>query len=138
MGIAQAARLGGAAVGEKEPPSFRGVRTALDAMRRGYWTHNIAWFGDPDVLAVRPPLNDDEARTWTSILGLSGQLLMLSDDMAALPNDRREMIRKIIPVADITPMELYPAATDRPIWMLHRSEERRVGKECRSRWSPYH
>ena len=24
------------------------------------------------------------------------------------------------------------------ILMLNRSEERRVGKECRSRWSPYH
>src|SRR3989441_729944 len=23
-------------------------------------------------------------------------------------------------------------------WVFHRSEERRVGKECRSRWSPYH
>ena len=23
-------------------------------------------------------------------------------------------------------------------WWLYRSEERRVGKECRSRWSPYH
>src|SRR3989441_12131343 len=23
-------------------------------------------------------------------------------------------------------------------WANHRSEERRVGKECRSRWSPYH
>ena len=23
-------------------------------------------------------------------------------------------------------------------WFLIRSEERRVGKECRSRWSPYH
>src|SRR2546426_6628906 len=23
-------------------------------------------------------------------------------------------------------------------WTLTRSEERRVGKECRSRWSPYH
>ena len=23
-------------------------------------------------------------------------------------------------------------------WGHHRSEERRVGKECRSRWSPYH
>ena len=23
-------------------------------------------------------------------------------------------------------------------WALTRSEERRVGKECRSRWSPYH
>ena len=25
-----------------------------------------------------------------------------------------------------------------PIFMRSRSEERRVGKECRSRWSPYH
>ena len=24
------------------------------------------------------------------------------------------------------------------IWETRRSEERRVGKECRSRWSPYH
>ena len=23
-------------------------------------------------------------------------------------------------------------------WSKFRSEERRVGKECRSRWSPYH
>src|SRR2546430_13319635 len=23
-------------------------------------------------------------------------------------------------------------------WAVRRSEERRVGKECRSRWSPYH
>src|SRR3712207_7187883 len=27
----------------------------------------------------------------------------------------------------------YPGGT-----VSHRSEERRVGKECRSRWSPYH
>ena len=27
----------------------------------------------------------------------------------------------------------YPSVDDYP-----RSEERRVGKECRSRWSPYH
>src|SRR3712207_7676324 len=25
-----------------------------------------------------------------------------------------------------------------PQWAVDRSEERRVGKECRSRWSPYH
>ena len=28
--------------------------------------------------------------------------------------------------------------TAAPHLMLTRSEERRVGKECRSRWSPYH
>ena len=26
----------------------------------------------------------------------------------------------------------------RKSYLVHRSEERRVGKECRSRWSPYH
>jgi Melibiase len=119
MGIAQSARLGGDVVGDQEPPSFRGVRTALEGMRRGYYTHNIAWYADPDALVVRPPLTDDEAQTWTSILGLSGQLLMLGDDMASLPTSRRELLRKIMPVADITPMDLFPIAHDRPIWMLH-------------------
>ena len=28
--------------------------------------------------------------------------------------------------------------TNRGTLVLRRSEERRVGKECRSRWSPYH
>ena len=27
---------------------------------------------------------------------------------------------------------------DNGVWTYTRSEERRVGKECRSRWSPYH
>src|SRR2546422_7668844 len=27
---------------------------------------------------------------------------------------------------------------ERADWIPYRSEERRVGKECRSRWSPYH
>src|ERR1051326_5678660 len=30
-------------------------------------------------------------------------------------------------------------STSRALWLgKNRSEERRVGKECRSRWSPYH
>ena len=28
--------------------------------------------------------------------------------------------------------------TTHTLYLLLRSEERRVGKECRSRWSPYH
>src|SRR3712207_9553327 len=37
--------------------------------------------------------------------------------------------------------ELEPdayASIAKRLEQLHRSEERRVGKECRSRWSPYH
>ena len=37
----------------------------------------------------------------------------------------------------------YEKGESQPFWLsllrdVYRSEERRVGKECRSRWSPYH
>src|SRR3989440_1753192 len=35
-------------------------------------------------------------------------------------------------------VEVYDAALQAAIADVRRSEERRVGKECRSRWSPYH
>ena len=33
---------------------------------------------------------------------------------------------------------LYRKAKEQLLHSFTRSEERRVGKECRSRWSPYH
>ena len=42
-------------------------------------------------------------------------------------------------VIDATGIDVYPGFVDAHCHMgLDRSEERRVGKECRSRWSPYH
>mgnify|MGYP006979348049 CR=1 FL=1 len=40
----------------------------------------------------------------------------------------------------ITDLELAPRDSDGKVQFSagFRSEERRVGKECRSRWSPYH
>ena len=46
--------------------------------------------------------------------------------------------RKLLEVLERTNFEfseIYLIASDKSIG---RSEERRVGKECRSRWSPYH
>ena len=40
-----------------------------------------------------------------------------------------------------SPIQYPPALFDQKVEgdvVLRRSEERRVGKECRSRWSPYH
>src|SRR5260370_2185840 len=44
------------------------------------------------------------------------------------------------PIAPYTPQQIAPPdLTNSPkVDQLMRSEERRVGKECRSRWSPYH
>ena len=35
-------------------------------------------------------------------------------------------------------LEVMSASEAAALWGKARSEERRVGKECRSRWSPYH
>jgi len=49
----------------------------------------------------------------------------------------RENERKFRTLVDNIPGAVYRCAFD-PDWTIERSEERRVGKECRSRWSPYH
>ena len=41
------------------------------------------------------------------------------------------LIFQMLPTALFTRMHMAN-------WLNTRSEERRVGKECRSRWSPYH
>ena len=41
-------------------------------------------------------------------------------------------------VGDLEKMEIAINLTRITFPFLFRSEERRVGKECRSRWSPYH
>src|SRR5574344_3164735 len=45
------------------------------------------------------------------------------------------LVRKL--TGSTSPAEAHPG-TIRGDFCSHRSEERRVGKECRSRWSPYH
>src|SRR5258708_1860492 len=41
---------------------------------------------------------------------------------------------KVADPIDLPPVRVVPISAPAPA----RSEERRVGKECRSRWSPYH
>ena len=43
-----------------------------------------------------------------------------------------------VPLAVVLSMTLVPQSTKLSTFSPFRSEERRVGKECRSRWSPYH
>ena len=47
-------------------------------------------------------------------------------------------IVKAFPAISCGEVKLRGAGEGANVPMLQRSEERRVGKECRSRWSPYH
>src|SRR5438270_13147572 len=49
-------------------------------------------------------------------------------------------VKQVLAGGAANPFVLLDAADGKELrlWGGHRSEERRVGKECRSRWSPYH
>ena len=66
----------------------------------------------------------------------------LKDDLDHMRSVERPAISAAIAEArdkgDLSENAEYDAAREAQGLLEMRSEERRVGKECRSRWSPYH
>jgi hypothetical protein len=87
--------------------SFEGYQIAAMAVQQWSFLHNVAWYSDPDVLELRPPLPDGIARAWATIFGLSGQALLTSDRLQDLPAARVKMLRQVYPAVDIRPLDLY-------------------------------
>src|SRR5688572_12320190 len=54
--------------------------------------------------------------------------------LAIIPTDRAP----IITTYGLANLETNSPTSISTVFRIARSEERRVGKECRSRWSPYH
>jgi len=114
VGICDGARTAGDIV-----QGWDGLLIASDAVVEWNFLHNIAWYCDPDVCMVRPPLPDGVARAWATLQGLSGQALLTSDRLPDLPPARVDLLRRIYPALDIRPLDLFkPAHTRKPVWVL--------------------
>ncbi len=104
----------GIRIGGDVGPSWDGMQPAIRSTMAHLFVNHIGFWTDPDVVCVRPRgdhgsrLTFDQAQAWVTLVGVTGQLLMASDCMYALPEERVELLRRIFPVADIRPMELYP------------------------------
>ena len=105
-----------------------------------------------EVIKVEPPERGDPSRA----LGpfpedlphpeKSGLFLHLNTNKKSVTLDigkagGRGLLKRLLAKADVL-VESYPPGHLASLGLgyddLKRSEERRVGKECRSRWSPYH
>ncbi len=65
------------------------------------WMHGRLWLNDPDCVLVRTDrtkLTLDETRTLVSVIGLSGGMMLVSDDMDKLPPERLELLTMLVPV----------------------------------------
>jgi hypothetical protein len=98
----------GIRIGGDVGADWNGMQPAIDCTMRWLFLNNIAFWTDPDAVCVRGSLTEDQARMWVTLVGITGQLLMASDDMTRLPAERVELLKRIYPVADIRPMCLYP------------------------------
>ncbi len=93
---------------------------------RLYFFHGRAWHNDPDCLMLRSPLTLDQARTWGSWIGLSGQLNLVSEWLPGLPPERLDVLKRSMPNHGLCarPLDLFdndPAE----IWQLTSGEGRR-------------
>ncbi len=102
VGIFDGARTGGDVVLGR-----RGFLTGVSATQRWAFLHNIAWYSDPDVLLIRPPMTDGLARSWATMIALTGQSLMANDRLPDLPPSRVAMLKKVFPATDIRTLDLY-------------------------------
>src|SRR2546429_2692285 len=84
------------------------------------------------------------SRDWSSDVCSSDLLVFLGPPGAGKGTQARELARELnVPQVATGDMLREAVANGTPLGReakayMDRSEERRVGKECRSRWSPYH
>lgn len=80
---------------------FVGVRNALRNTINRAPLHRRWWLNDPDCLLVRDHdtrLTEPEIRSLATVIGLSGGMFLVSDDMSRLPPERQRYVAALLPV----------------------------------------
>ena len=142
-------RLNGGSQKALEGYSFLSPETALSNLRaeqREIADAMLALDGQSDLLAQQNQECQDRIQALQmEIKALSEQIAGLEAkqktgiDEGALRLELASLTMRYDEMLNEKPLAFDPAAYRiREMELRTRSEERRVGKECRSRWSPYH
>lgn len=81
-------------------PSIPSLRNSLTHVMTRAWTHGRWWVSDPDVLIVRDrqtSLTENEVVAQTTLVGLTGGLTLLSDDLDGISPERRQLAAVLFP-----------------------------------------
>lgn len=68
--------------------------------------HRRWWLNDPDCLLVRDTdtaLGPDEVQLLATVVALTGGLGLISDDLSAIPADRRALLARVLPPGPLRP-----------------------------------
>lgn len=82
------------------PDDLLSTETAMRNTLTRSWMHGRLWANDPDCLLVRDDrtkMSLDEVRTMAAIIGLSGGMVLSSDDLDKVPASRLELASMLLP-----------------------------------------
>ena len=91
--------VNGMRIGPDADPGWGGIKTQARAAALRSFYHRGVWLNDPDTLRVGLPLSLAEAQLWTSIVAVSGNITMLSDELITLEPERLALLARALPVA---------------------------------------
>ena len=93
-----------------------------------------------DVVILDPPRSGCREELLDAVAEISPKkIVYVSCDAATLARDIKYLTTRGYNFIEATPVDVFcHTRHTETVCLLTRSEERRVGKECRSRWSPYH
>jgi alpha-galactosidase len=78
----------------------RGLHRAVRSTLAHSWMHQRLWTNDPDCLLVREQesrLTLAEVQSWATVIGLSGGMVLLSDDLSRLEPERAALVPLMFP-----------------------------------------
>jgi len=95
----------------RHPDDLLSAETAIRNTMTRSWMHGRLWANDPDCLIVRTDrtkLTLDETRTLAAAIGLSGGMMLSSDELANVPQERLDLISMLLPPLPVsaTPADL--------------------------------
>ncbi|MFQ3549721.1 MAG: hypothetical protein SNJ70_08220 [Armatimonadota bacterium] len=117
----------GCRIGEDIGAEYNSLIKAERYISRFQYLNNIIWRNDPDYMCMRIEL--EYARTWATIIALTGGQLMVSDSAEFYDVDRLDIMKKVGPPLFIRPSildqignnnELFTLEIDKPYehWLV--------------------
>ncbi len=86
----------------RDEPSMPAGRNSLQNILSRAMLHRKWWINDPDCVLLRPETDYslDEIRAMATVIGMTGGMLLLSDDLPALTLDRLQIAEVFLPLLD--------------------------------------
>jgi len=104
------------------PKSWRTIKEhGIKGIAARYALHGTWWSNNAGAAVVRPPLTLGQARAWASFCALTGGMITAGDRMYALPAERLDVLRRVMPGYGVSarPVDLFerelPQIWDLPV-----------------------